>query len=256
MTVVLDTSVLLPLFGKAGRHRPLRDAIARGRVRWAVSTSVLFEYEEILVARSGRSRWEALLRFMHAVSLRHGSIMRVSPSFCFRIVTADPDDNKFTDCAITAHAGYVITEDAHFKPLTDAGCKPQPITPAGIHPPAFDRELIAQVGAWLARGKGQRTSPCRSWREGFPLRRNLPRRSALLPSLPLSHIEALGGSPQDGAVWEYAKTGFLTSYQAHDPLAEENAYFAGGSSLSTQVCSASSCAGDRVSTGTSTRSVR
>ena len=130
MTVVLDTNVLLPLFGKAGRHRPLRDAIARGRVRWAVSTSVLFEYEEILIARSGRSRWEALLRFMQAVSLRHGSIMRVSPSFHFRIVTADPDDNKFTDCAITANADYVITEDAHFKPLAEAGYQPQPITPA------------------------------------------------------------------------------------------------------------------------------
>ena len=130
MTVVLDTNVLLPLFGKAGQHRPLRDALARGRVRWAVSTSVLFEYEEILVARSGRSRWEALLRFMHAVSLRHGSIVRVSPSFCFRIVTADPDDNKFSDCAIVANADWIITEDAHFKPLVGAGYKPQPITPA------------------------------------------------------------------------------------------------------------------------------
>src|SRR6266436_1804775 len=75
MTVVLDTNVLLSLFGKAGRHRPLREAIARGHVRWAVSTSVLFEYEEILVARSGRSRWEALLRFIYAVSLRHGTIL-------------------------------------------------------------------------------------------------------------------------------------------------------------------------------------
>lgn len=129
MTVVLDTNVLLPLFGKAGRHRPLRDAIADGRVRWAVSTSVLFEYEEILVARSGRSRWEGLLRLMHSVSLRHGSVLAVSPSFYFEVVTADPNDNKFSDCAIIANADWLITEDAHFAPLANAGYRPKPITP-------------------------------------------------------------------------------------------------------------------------------
>lgn len=40
-----------------------------------------------------------------------------------------PDDNAFTDCAIAAHADYVITEDRHFAPLANAGYKPQPITP-------------------------------------------------------------------------------------------------------------------------------
>lgn len=52
----------------------------------------------------------------------------------------DPDDNAFTDCAITAGADCIITDDAHFAPLANAGYKPQPITPAefieryrGIH---------------------------------------------------------------------------------------------------------------------------
>lgn len=45
------------------------------------------------------------------------------------IITADPDDNKFSDCAITAAADYVITEDAHFEAHRDAGYKPQTITP-------------------------------------------------------------------------------------------------------------------------------
>ena len=45
------------------------------------------------------------------------------------MINNDPDDNKFTDCAITVHADYVITEDKHFAPLANAGYKPQPITP-------------------------------------------------------------------------------------------------------------------------------
>jgi hypothetical protein len=43
-----------------------------------------------------------------------------APSFQFRVVTADPDDNIFTDCAITAGADYLLTEDAHFAPLAEA----------------------------------------------------------------------------------------------------------------------------------------
>ena len=42
---------------------------------------------------------------------------------------ADPDDNKFADCAIATHADYVITQDRHFSTMANAGYKPQPITP-------------------------------------------------------------------------------------------------------------------------------
>lgn len=47
------------------------------------------------------------------VELTGANLLRVVPSFRFNIITADPDDNIFTDCAVTAGAGY----------------KPQPITP-------------------------------------------------------------------------------------------------------------------------------
>ncbi|WP_417570360.1 PIN domain-containing protein [Phocaeicola coprocola] len=32
-------------------------------------------------------------------------------------MTADQDDNKFVDCAITANAEYIVTEDHHFNEL-------------------------------------------------------------------------------------------------------------------------------------------
>ncbi len=72
-------------------------------------------------AKCGRSRWEALLAFMHAVSLRHDSIVTVAPTFHFQVVTTDPDDNKFRDCAIVANADWRITEEARFAPLAEAG---------------------------------------------------------------------------------------------------------------------------------------
>ena len=45
--------------------------------------------------------------------------------------------------------------------------------------------------------------------KGFLFDENLPRRNRFTPSLPLIHVEALGASPQDGAVWEFARSGFL-----------------------------------------------
>lgn len=45
--------------------------------------------------------------------------------------------------------------------------------------------------------------------KGFLFDENLPRRIRFTPSLPVTHVEALGASPQDAAVWEYAKAEFL-----------------------------------------------
>lgn len=37
-----------------------------------------------------------------------------SPSFAFRLIEADKDDNKFVDCAIISNAKYIVTHDHHF----------------------------------------------------------------------------------------------------------------------------------------------
>lgn len=66
---------------------------------------------------------------MDLVEVTSGNLLRVTPHFHFHIVTADPDDNIFTDCAIAAEADYLITEDHDFEPLRNAGYKAQPISP-------------------------------------------------------------------------------------------------------------------------------
>lgn len=78
---------------------------------------------------------------MDLAELTSANLLRVTPSFQFRVVTADPDDNIFTDCAITADAEYLLTEDSHFAPLADAGYKPRPLSP---------QQFIAQ---FLASGR-------------------------------------------------------------------------------------------------------
>lgn len=42
-----------------------------------------------------------------------------SPQFRFNLITADPDDNKFVDCAIIAQADYIFTNDRHFEEVKE-----------------------------------------------------------------------------------------------------------------------------------------
>lgn len=45
--------------------------------------------------------------------------IRVSPSFFFDLIQADPDDNKFVDCAVCGNAEYIVSNDSHFRILND-----------------------------------------------------------------------------------------------------------------------------------------
>ena len=49
--------------------------------------------------------------------LNQQNVRLVDPYFRMSIITADPDDNKFVDCAFAAGADYLVSEDSHFKVL-------------------------------------------------------------------------------------------------------------------------------------------
>lgn len=128
MTVCLDTNVLVQARSKRHAWFALLRSLAFGRMSWVVSNAVLTEYEEIIRAKCGEAAWADMARFIELIDIS-GNLISIHPHYQFCVIGADPDDNKFTDCAIAAHADYVITEDKHFAPLTNAGYKPQPITP-------------------------------------------------------------------------------------------------------------------------------
>ncbi len=113
MTVCIDSNVLLGMFTASHAHRPILDAWLQKLFMWAVSTETLLEYEEI----------------MQMAATAHGNLHLVSPTYRFHLITDDPDDDKFTDCAITSDADWLITSDGHFGRLVGSGYKPQPITP-------------------------------------------------------------------------------------------------------------------------------
>ena len=44
---------------------------------------------------------------------------KITPDFKWNLITTDPDDNKFVDCALNAGADYLVTNDKHFNILKE-----------------------------------------------------------------------------------------------------------------------------------------
>lgn len=129
MTVCLDTNVFLQIFGRRQPYHQILRALLDGRLTLAVSNDILLEYAEVTARLSGTERWREVEGLLDLLDPLHGNIRRVQPQFRFAVITTDPDDNKFCDCAIAAEADFVVTDDAHFAVLKTAGYRVQPISP-------------------------------------------------------------------------------------------------------------------------------
>lgn len=129
MTVCLDTNVFLQIFGRKQPYHQILRALLEGRLTLAVSTEILLEYQEVTTTLSGAERWRDVESFLELLNQLHGNVRQVEPQFRFAVITQDPDDNKFCDCAIAAEADFVVTDDAHFDALNSAGYKPKRILP-------------------------------------------------------------------------------------------------------------------------------
>ena len=129
MLVVVDTNVMLSAFARQSPLAPLFRALASGKVRLAVTAAIVLEYEEIAERRGGSAFAARVMHWLSLVSASWDSVTLAQPSFQFRVVVGDADDNKFADCAITVEADFLITNDSHFAPHANAGYKPQPIKP-------------------------------------------------------------------------------------------------------------------------------
>ena len=75
----------------------------------------MYEYREILEQQLNETIADSVLALL--VNLPNVEI--VSPSFFFRLIEADPDDNKFVDCAIAANAQFIVSNDHHFNELKE-----------------------------------------------------------------------------------------------------------------------------------------
>ncbi len=102
----------MTLPSKSRYHRIWTD-ILDGQIELCVSTEILNEYEEILSQHSSSELAQSVIQAL----LNRPNVIKVTPTFFFNLIVADPDDNKFVDCAICGTAELIVTNDAHFNVL-------------------------------------------------------------------------------------------------------------------------------------------
>ena len=81
-----------------------------GRYIICYTTEILLEYEEVLARKVSSAFAEAILTAIVGAT----NTIEVEDYYKMRLITADPDDNKFVDCAFAANAHYIVSEDHHY----------------------------------------------------------------------------------------------------------------------------------------------
>jgi len=84
-----------------------------GRILIALTPGILLEYEEQI-----SKHWNSTIALNVVRSLTELPSSRfVTVYYNLELITADPDDNKFIDCAFASNADFIISNDSHFAVL-------------------------------------------------------------------------------------------------------------------------------------------
>lgn len=121
MKIVLDTNCLIQIVTGRGYKNAVWEAFLHKEYVLCYTTEILCEYEEVL----NRFFHDAeLTKAVLQILLTGTNTERIDPSFRFRLITEDPDDNKFVDCAIIAGATYIVSNDRHYNVLKSVAFPP------------------------------------------------------------------------------------------------------------------------------------
>jgi len=113
MKIVLDTNCLLHALANKSEYHCILTALQQGRYKLCFSNDILMEYEEILMRFYPRQVVDHFLNFIFYSK----NALIVTPFYKWNLIFADPDDNKFVDCAFNAGADFIVTNDKHFNVL-------------------------------------------------------------------------------------------------------------------------------------------
>lgn len=115
LRVVLDTNVLLVSIARKSKYRPIFDALQEGKFQAIISNEILSEYVEIIERKTN-----AIVAHNIAESIINlPNVEKIEVSYKWNLISVDPDDNKFVDCAIAGRVKYVVTNDKHFNILKE-----------------------------------------------------------------------------------------------------------------------------------------
>jgi len=113
MNIVVDTNCLLVSVKEYSEFHWLWRAFLDKKYVMVYTGEILNEYQEILENYYSVNVAQSVIDII----LEATNAMPVTQYYRWNMITADPDDNKFVDCAVAANAHYLVTNDHHFDVL-------------------------------------------------------------------------------------------------------------------------------------------
>jgi uncharacterized protein len=113
MTVVIDCNVLVMCLTSRSPWHIIYQSLVAGKFDLAVTDEIVLEYEEIIQKKYGVSTAHAFISLLSELPNVH----YLNTYYRWKLIEADPDDNKYCDCAVAGKADYLVTEDNHFNVL-------------------------------------------------------------------------------------------------------------------------------------------
>jgi len=117
LRIVLDTNILLVSVSSKSKYHWIFQKILNGTFDLYVTNEILAEYEEIIASKYNEVVAENVLRAL----LKLPNVHRQTVYYHWNLISVDPDDNKFADCAVSANAHYLVSNDKHFRVLGKIG---------------------------------------------------------------------------------------------------------------------------------------
>ena len=111
--VVLDTNCLLASLSSKSENFKVWTDFQEGKFVLCVSNEILEEYQEIIAEKATPNIARNVIRAI----VESDNVEFIDPHFHVYAIFADPDDNKFVDCAFAANAAFIVSEDSHFDAL-------------------------------------------------------------------------------------------------------------------------------------------
>jgi uncharacterized protein len=113
MKIVLDTNILLISLPKRSPFRSIFDQLLKGSFQLFVTNDIISEYFEIIETKSNFEVASNVVELL--LSLQN--VTKTEVYYKWGLISEDYDDNKFVDCAISANADFIVTNDKHFEIL-------------------------------------------------------------------------------------------------------------------------------------------
>lgn len=113
LKIVLDTNCLLRCISRRSNYAIIIDKLYEGVYELFVTNDILLEYEEKIAEIFSTETADLIIGAMALLD----NVKKIDIHFHLTLISTDPDDNKFVDCAFAGNAHYLVTGDKHYNIL-------------------------------------------------------------------------------------------------------------------------------------------